>query len=51
MDRGGSDWNDGGSAVKCTSDLYRPRFLRHRIEAYTASAADGSWLCRTAFGV
>jgi hypothetical protein len=31
--------------------LYRPRFLRHRIEAYAARAADGSWLCRTAFGV
>ncbi|WP_245435617.1 M20/M25/M40 family metallo-hydrolase [Microvirga calopogonii] len=31
--------------------LYRPQFLRHRIEAYAARAADGSWLCRTAFGV
>jgi len=33
------------------SELYRPRFLRHRIEAYAARAADGSWFCRTAFGV
>jgi hypothetical protein len=31
--------------------VYRPQFLRHRIEAYAASAADGSWFCRTALGV
>jgi hypothetical protein len=30
--------------------VYRPQFLRHRIEAYAASAADGSCLCRTAAG-
>lgn len=35
----------------CARVLYRPRFLRHRIEAYAASAAIGSCLCRTAFGV
>ena len=33
------------------AQVYRPQFLRHRIEAYAARAADGSWLCRTAFGV
>jgi hypothetical protein len=29
--------------------LYRPEFLRRRVEAYAASAAIGSRLCRTAF--
>jgi hypothetical protein len=38
-------------AISACGILYRPRFLRHRIEAYAARAADGSWLCRTAFGV
>jgi PRC-barrel domain len=33
------------------AQVYRPRFSRHRIESYAARAADGSWLCRTAFGV
>jgi hypothetical protein len=31
--------------------LYRPQFLRHRVEAYAASAAIGSCLCRMAAGV
>jgi hypothetical protein len=31
--------------------LYCPQFLRHRIKAYAASAANGSFLCRMAFGV
>ena len=31
--------------------LKRPRFVRHRIECYAASAAGGSWFCRTAAGV
>ena len=31
--------------------LYRPRFVRHRIGSYAASAMDESWLCRTAAGV
>jgi hypothetical protein len=31
--------------------LYRPQFLRHRIEAYAASATIESCLFRTAFGV
>ena len=30
--------------------LYRPRFLRHRIEAYAARAAGGSCLARMAAG-
>src|SRR4051794_18373034 len=32
-------------------DLYRPRFVRHRIESYAASAASESWFFRTAAGV
>src|SRR3954454_24015291 len=32
-------------------DLYRPRFVRHRIESYAAIAADESWFCRMAAGV
>jgi hypothetical protein len=31
--------------------LYRPRFVRHRIEFYAATAASESWFCRTAAGV
>ena len=31
--------------------LYRPRFVRHRIGSYAASAAGESWFCRTAAGV
>jgi transposase len=31
--------------------LYRPQFLRHQVEAYAASAAIGSCLCRMAAGV
>jgi hypothetical protein len=38
-------------AAKLTSSVYRPQFLRHRFEAYAASAAAGSCLFRTAFGV
>src|SRR5918997_2150428 len=30
--------------------VYRPRMMRHRAAAYAASAADGSWSCRTALG-
>jgi len=30
--------------------LYRPRMMRHRAAASAASAADGSWSCRTALG-
>jgi hypothetical protein len=37
--------------ARLSTNLYRPQFLRHRLEAYAARAADGSWLCRTAFGV
>jgi hypothetical protein len=33
------------------AQLYCPQFLRHRIKAYAASAANGSFLCRMAFGV
>src|SRR3712207_1985444 len=29
----------------------RPRFVRHRIESYAASAAGESWFCRAAAGV
>src|SRR3954451_23752180 len=36
-----SDWGE----------VYRPRFVRHRIESYAASAASESWFCRTAAGV
>jgi upstream activation factor subunit UAF30 len=31
--------------------MYRPRFVRHRIESYAASAASESWFCRMAAGV
>jgi hypothetical protein len=31
--------------------VYRPRFVRHRIESYAAIAADESWFCRMAAGV
>src|SRR4051812_12686370 len=31
--------------------LYRPRFVRHRIACYAARAADESWLWRMAAGV
>src|SRR5215210_1302813 len=31
--------------------VYRPRFVRHRIGSYAASAAGESWFCRTAAGV
>jgi hypothetical protein len=34
-----------------TAVVYRPQFLRHRIEAYAASAANESCLYRTALGV
>src|SRR4051812_36872724 len=33
------------------SDVYRPRFVRRRIESYAASAASQSWFCRMAAGV
>jgi hypothetical protein len=32
-------------------EVYRPRFVRHRIGSYAACAMDESWLCRTAAGV
>ena len=38
-------------AYSGTETVYRPQFLRHRIEAYAASAAIISCLCRTPFGV
>src|SRR3954462_13788761 len=34
-----------------TEQVYRPRFMRHRIGSYAASAAGESWFCRTAAGV
>jgi Pentapeptide repeats (9 copies) len=36
---------------KTSFTLYRPRFVRHRIESYAATAASESWFCRTAAGV
>ncbi len=39
------------SASAALAQTVPPEFLRHRIEAYAASAAIGSCLCRTAFGV
>jgi glucose-1-phosphate adenylyltransferase len=47
-------WRDVGTLDAywaANIDLYRPQCLRHRLVAYAARAADGSWLCRTAFGV
>src|SRR5215218_7793173 len=43
---GPADARSPGSHV-----LYRPRFVRHRIESYAASAARESWFWRTAAGV
>src|SRR5215218_3639322 len=33
--------------LKSFCTVYRPRFVRHRIESYAASAAGESWFCRT----
>ena len=38
-------------AAKREWNVKRPRFVRHRIESYAASAADESWFCRMAAGV
>lgn len=34
----------------CSDHVYRPRFLRHLVEAYAAVAAGGSCLVRMAAG-